>query len=389
VISRCAPALLVAAVSLVKCPTGVASDPSVRVVVDAYMQGIAKFQRFTCRFTDTYATAKTPSDAVDRKFATPVRVGRYLWVRNGADESYKVIEDEETTRLLVNPKPQPIRGAPHLGGMIHTPHQNREFMTNSRDFIGYVAYGRTANLGADGRPHGSVGAIFGRMNGSANSLDPVCWLDEFLAKNIGIATAGRVREGGEDCVRVTLDYSTAPAEHKRRGKDEYFFVPAKGYLLSKYVTHQIDGPMKMDRLHLCTEMRSVSDGRWFPGRIIKLWKQPQNATWTVNDIEITDLNVDDPPDPKHFEIELPAGTSVTDPRDHKRTFVTKQVERVGLNDLRGMYDMTQKSDATARVPMDTAISRTTGSFLWWWAAAGIGVVVALILARRLLTRRGT
>ncbi len=130
--------------------------------------------------------------------------------------------------------------------------------------------------------------------------------------------------------------------------------------------------------------RPCPNDRWFPGRILTAVKQKQNPEWDIRDVRVVELEVDRRPAREHFEVAMPAGTAIVDFDQPGHFFRTRRAEKVHVDDLPRIYEMTAKAATMPR--MDTAIVPAR-SHRWIWWAGGIGLVVLGAATWRIVTLR--
>lgn len=156
---------------------------------------------------------------------------------------------------------------------------------------------------------------------------------------------------------------------------EYYFDPSRGSLPLKVVCHNEPpwSAQKFDSVRYLIEAKPCTQGRWFPMRWILLWIYPGRSAVEVQEIRVTELDVDNRPTAKDFAVVIPAGTEIVqelkDAKGAPVAFQLRQEEVVSLEDLPRLAKMLEEK---ANNPlMDTAIVRP-GKFDWvtWMLFAG-------------------
>lgn len=352
-------------------------SPSVEVAstaAEAYEANLDSFTQFTCRYTSTTSRAKTVEDALAGRYTGESRTGKMLWAIDGKNVSLKVIEDERTSRERDKPpKLEPIPGQPKLSMGQPIPFATKEYLHNGNESILFDPRLKNANVRGLGRPHWFPRFLFGcyGMEGCQSHIHP---LVTALRDSPSKCKATRVTESGRELIKVTVDFG-ARGTNEEKGVWEYWFASDRGFLLVRTI-EQYDDDTQLTYRYEFLDPRPCPNGRWFPGRVVKLTRQKQSTDWNVLDSGVVELQVDQRPSREHFEITMPAGTAITDFDSGKYWFRTKKQERVHLDDLPRVYDMSQQ---IAKEPlMDTAIVSPPSRYVWAQWTLGLAAGLAAL-----------
>jgi hypothetical protein len=155
-----------------------------------------------------------------------------------------------------------------------------------------------SNISGTGDPNRSS-PLFG-VYGSSRSTDPGQKLARLLDEGHPVETT-RVVCRGMDCVQIVVSFPT-PGPCNEYPKWTYIFCPAKGYCAVS-----VDMPNKdlVNNHYTCdyVEFIECAGGRWFPKRIVECLAQ-NGKTVQAQDIDVTELNVDNSPPRDVFEIDM-------------------------------------------------------------------------------------
>lgn len=350
-------------------------DPAApaKAVADAHLANLDSFERFTCRYTTTFTRAASVDDAIGTRYTQPPRVARYVWARDGVKQSLKIIEDDETTRVLDNPKKlQPVPGQPKLQFGEPVPFMTQELLTNVDQSLNFSARNKTANMWGEGRPHTSDGFLFG-CGGGRDCYDPIRALMGNLARGAATCSLTRVKEGDRELLRLQIDY-------KDGGRQEHWLAPDRGFLLVRsinWLSKKVDDLGTVVRLEY-PDPRPCPNGRWFPGRRIQLVQQSHNNDCQVFDAKVTELEVDKRPAREVFEIAMPAGINVCEGIKPENHMYTAKAERIHIDDLPRLWEMIHQKPKEPL--MNTEIHPKRSDRWLWWGAGGVLGAAGLGLA---------
>lgn len=357
-------------------------DAAALAVVQASQANLNGFTKFTCRYTFAKGIAASPADAVAGKYAKPPRVGTLTWARDGANQSLKVIEDEQTTKDLDNPRPlQPVPGKTNLAVGTPVPFISSGELTSENEHLIFTPRFQNVNMWGRGAIHTGFPTLFGcyRIDGCDDLLYK---LREAIEKGRITCTVTKHRDGERELVKIHTRESQSG--EKASETRDYFFDPDRGYLLVRFLrTPPPDSSVTAEQWEY-PDPKACDGGLWFPGRVVAC-RKPKSGEWLVRDAKVVELTIGKPAR-EHFEIELPAGTSVLEfGRPKETTFWTRKPERIHVDDLPRLYQMTQE---VGKEPlMDTAIVQPR-SYRWaWWTGAGLVGLSLLGLVRRAVLRK--
>jgi hypothetical protein len=166
----------------------------------------------------------------------------------------------------------------------------------------------------------------------------------------------------------------------------YSLDPEHGYLPRRVIT-RVNG--KVYARHEITRFRECSKSRWFPDEIVYVTHQNESAPYPATIFRVTELEVDRPPQPSDFTIDVPAGTQVCGCEPSDGVYYLKQDEKINISDLKNMFQMLAESKANRRLDTDITAMRAR----WWhwhrggrWFALGAAVLL-LGVASRISQRR--
>jgi hypothetical protein len=146
-----------------------------------------------------------------------------------------------------------------------------------------------------------------------------------------------------------------------------YFVDTKRGSMPIRVESIWDGG-KSTTIAIATSYRDISDGRWFPDRVVFFMRQfPGQSPCLSKVYSVTHLNADVPPTDEEMKIAIPAGATILRRNDPQRYFKAKQPETVGPGDLERMYELCQLTKQNPQ--LDTAISQPTSN-RWLWLLVG-------------------
>jgi hypothetical protein len=373
---------------------GRAGDPPITItdVLDSHTANLDGFTRFTCRYDRTFATAASVEDALAGRYTRRPRTAKVLWVRDGKRMSLKVVQDEETTNELKNPKVTPMPGQPNLGIGPLLPHVTQEYLTNPNATLSYLEQHACANVAPSPNSHPRLayllfGCACSTVEDRRSCEDQGVQLSALHAREPGKISAGRHTVDNKDYIKLSTD-TTSLTGAKNTLIREYLVDPARGYQFVRwYDLPSVDHPAA-SRLHLeYPDPRDCGNGRWFPGRVVRMIYADASRQWLVYDSRVTELVVDKAPDPAHFTIRMPAGTTVMDFDDSRKRFKTKQPETIDIDDIPTLYKMTQS--AAENPLMDTAVEVHRPNRYRWaiWGGSVAAVVLVAGVVRRVFRRR--
>lgn len=350
-------------------------DPSTTAlaVVDAHRGNLDSFERFTCRYTITDTRAQTVEDALAGRYSKeggPPRTGQFLWARDGNNHSVKVTEDEETTRVLDNPKKKtPVAGRPGLMFGEAVPFMTNDYLITKEHFLSYKARNRTANMWGDNRPYPRNDFLFG-CHRSRHCYDPLAQLRGDLERGKVTCSVSRERETGRELVKLTIANATM-------GQFEYWFDPQRAYLVVRWIHSKVPDNEGTVMRREYPDARACLKGRWFPTRQVHLWQQKHRPDWSVRDTKVTELEADKVPARELFEINIQSGHWIVEDDEPKNNIQTRKPEKIHVDDLADVWKMIHQKPEEPL--MDTAI-HPERSFRWvWWAVGGVLAATGLSL----------
>lgn len=371
-----------------------AGDPPLDAgdVLAGHTANLESFTRFTCRYDRTVAHAATVEDALAGRYKNKPRTASVLWVRDGNRMSVKTVRDEETANDLKKPRLEPIPGQPNLSVGPLVSHMTVEYLTNSNGTLSYLEPHAAANVAATPNSHPLHQYILFGCAASTERDRKTCEYPGFHlaalhARDPGKITISRQLVDSKNYIKLSTD-TTSLNGWKEFFRCEYLVDPERGYQFARwYHAPPADDP-HATRLHVeYPDPRDCGNGRWFPGRVVRMLYLEASQQWRVHDCRVTELIIDKRPDPAHFKIKMPAGTTVLDYDDSRKQFKTKQSETIDIDDIPTVYKMTQAAGETPL--MDTAVEVHRPKRSRWaiWGVSAAAVVVVAGLARRMIRRR--
>jgi hypothetical protein len=362
------------------------SQDIARASIVASIANDDSFSRLTCRYTAIYGKAKSIEDARAGRLYERNEEAEFLWVVDGKRMSISccVVDMGKSKK---NEKLTPLPGAPGLlvGGARRFNHEK----SISNDHLTALHYPTENNVNIrkinSGRLHGRT--LFGCFGERCD--DKIRSLLRDLGQHVATAEVTEESENSMQLLRIAANY--ADGRESIRGRHEYWLAPTRGFIAVRY--HREHQDQLQNTFHTeRSDFRDCQNGRWIAGRVLSMDRQKQ-TDWRVTDFRITSLEVDRPPNPEHFVLDLPAGTAVLDFDTDYSTFRTRKAERVGPDDLDRLYDMTKQTVSARRQkrpmpPMDTTIKPTPSPYRWlWWAGGGVAVVLLAVIGWRIRRRR--
>ncbi len=343
-----------------------------RVAALACQANLDSFPFYKCRFTITKAQADSVAKALKGEYEN-VRQYDHIIVVDGENEKVQTFGTPE--------KPKPPDPKQFKNGVAAIPIDwvFFGFVSNKGDTVDFAPGLSSAKLRDRESPYQkkdlvplSMGFMGYRREKSPASMFHKC--DEGACKFV------RSRQTFLDGKPVT-EFVLIPAPGEEQ---TYWLDPLQGYL-PKQFNYQIEnGGKSRLGLQVCMlEAKLCSRDRWFPMHTVRMLS-PEKSPIQLLDIRVTELDVDNHPAEKDFELTLPAGTQITSDRPGSQSmFRLKQQESLLPRDIPRMFQMLEASVSQPR--MDTAVRKpgwSTTTYIWIGIACGVLILGSFVIWRR-------
>ncbi len=355
------------------------SDRLLQVEANAYRANFESFEFVTCRYTITSGFADSLDDAIAKRLKPDSSKATAAYFKDGNVSKFQIEEDAKTKALLDNP-PTPGK-LTKLGGMNAgpiVPFMTKSCLINQYDGLAYNPRVRSANVyDGQGTRAKSIDAGFILAPLEVNcTYDFAGLVDQTIRKEIKCQAGPGKDNQLQSTFTLARDPVVTYTTHSRRGS-----VPTR---IEMRYAEGVDGVLVV----VVPDIIPCTNRRWFPKRIVTFVKEnPAQTPCLVHDYQVIDFDADKRPPREALTIELPAGTVVCQLTDPQKLFATRQLERVGADDLARIRQLTEGVPKTPL--MDTAIVLPPDRSWLWYLLAGIVAALAVgYSGRRYLRARG-
>ena len=317
-------------------------DDRIRTCAEGWRRNRESFHFATAKLRVTSGLVKSIEDAKAGKFTSdgvhdPVTTIAN-WLYDGplfcCTESCKGMVETVT-------KPQGPRGMAPCWSKLYLSdgtYRMEVFVEPKAGSIGDSRKSRNGNWGYENSPFSMA------MMGGNEYLNPSHEIVQARAKQLPVKFQGQLDMEGRRAEVVTVD-------HGPYGLTRYYFDPSRGYLVSR-IDHTASSKQGIDLTGLLVEARECSRGRWFPTRVV----QSQGRYLTTKllgvwCIEVLELDVDHPPKPEAFALDLQQGLLISASEEPSAHFRLKAERRVAAKDLAGLCDETLKHKLPRAKPL--------------------------------------
>lgn len=359
--------LLAGAVALQ--PVRADGDPPPEQTIKRFAAAMAAFPFYQCRYT-----LASGDGAVDE--ATHA----VKWKKKATVECRYAVDGEfEAFEQFSDSRPDPSKVEPAAGGLGILRDDGFPAMKTIRGADGYgrwmeimgsLQLTRAGRKYADGEVFAPLDFAFGHRRRSGPD-------DMLTQPNLYRVSAIEVRViGGHRCVGVQLEL-VAPDDN---WVERMWFDPDWGMMpVWCESSHVLKGKTYASR-DVVTAAKAVSNGRWFPERMVRYTPGDPRMVWEYT---LKEVDADRRPTRDELSVALPARTGVYDPETNKG-FKLRQDEKLSGHDLAELFD---KALAAKDKPMDTAIAHRSGRSVWFWACGAAGLLLAFLGGYRWLRSR--
>jgi hypothetical protein len=355
-------------------------------VIQAHIDHRNRFVVYKCNFTVSYCRVRSIDDAIHRRYLpqNPPRVSKQFWARDHNKFCTRIVEDEETTRILNSPKKlTPVPGRENLLMGTPTPFSTSQELADGDYRLTWNCSTMQPTLNITGGEDlyymtktGPLGDETG-VHGAENRYEVML---------------SQLRAGlGE--IHVTLLNGILEVDFINDNSDrlQSWFIPNEGYRLRKSIlTSCIRKTPYLASIFHTEYLDPVpfSNNRWCSKRKILVLNQGTN--YTMWDTQVTDLLVDETPKQEDFVIKVPIGTSVLQVRPRgkpQKHFFTEQSETIHVEDLPELW---KSMSNLPEHPLDLATIPTQSKRRQQWlsiVAAVAGSLCILYVVVSTLRRR--
>ncbi|HEV8003372.1 MAG TPA: hypothetical protein VGP63_26145 [Planctomycetaceae bacterium] len=182
------------------------------------------------------------------------------------------------------------------------------------------------------------------MMGGNEYLNPYHEIVQARAKQLSVKFQGQLEVEGRRAEVVTVD-------HGPYGLTRYYFDASRGYLVSR-IDHVASTKQGLDLTGFLVDARECSRARWFPTRVVQI--QGRYATTKLLGawlIEVPELDVDHPPKPEAFALDLQQGLLISASEEPSAFFRLKAERHVAAKDLAGLCEETLKHKLPRAKPL--------------------------------------
>ena len=348
-------------------------------VVNGYRANLEAFEYMTCRYTVTWGFAKSLDDALAGRLESKPRTAAVVFYKDGRIIRFRIEEDAATRATLDKPlPPEKMDTIAGLKGGPIVPFMTTDYLLNGTHGLLFDPRGHTANIYDGGSQKGK-------------EVDPYFLLTPLKVNtkyDFGLLADQATR--GE--VRSIPDAATVEGQFRTTfhiAKD-----PTIGFTID--LTHG-SLPTRIEMLFakgedgaytiVVPQIRACSNGRWFPERIVTFLKQfPTQSPCLVRDYKVVELDVDHRPPRDALTIDLPAGTTICQFNDPRKSFKTRRPERIGPEDLSRIEQLTEEVPKNPQTDTTIVLPRRY-TWVWYTVAGSIVVLGVTYLGRRYLAAR--
>jgi hypothetical protein len=204
--------------------------------------------------------------------------------------------------------------------------------------IGDSRKSRNLSWGYDNSPFSMA------MMGGNEYLNPSDVIVRARAKQLPVKFQGQLDVEGRRAEVVTVD-------HGSYGLTRYYFDPSRGYLLSR-IDHVASTKQDIDITGLLVDARECSQARWFPTRFVQSQGRHLSTkllgVWLI---EVLELDVDHPPKPEAFALDLQQGLLISASEEPSAYFRLKAERHLAAKDLSGLCEETLKHKLPRAKPL--------------------------------------
>ena len=345
-------------------------DELASVATEGYLSNRQSFDQFICRFRIRDGKA-TVSDGGRSLAWRESSVAEVLWVKDVDRERVSLRPTQDAaSRPAIRPPSEVMDGNGPVYVFDDGPSEATDYLTNGSDELRRVGDG--ANIFEDGEGGGSsISTPFSMgVMGFGEETNPHALSRRLSAR--GLTIESHELAGGKIEVRLP--------EGPQGGRYFYTFDPDRAFLL---VRHEATSHGRTESLTFVAEAEEF-DGRWFPTRVVKVAGSPEGDRF-VTEYGVTELQMG-PPAKAMLAVELPAKTSVSDPRNPGSQFVLEQAEAYTPETLPAALTRAAMRASGRETPL-ALVEHVEANRLptWLWAAAAAvaaGLVAVLLLRRR-------
>jgi hypothetical protein len=300
---------------------GFASDNDVfHVLSEGYKKNRDSFTNVNCKFLVTqHAQAETIPEALEGKWQitskTVIRDG-ILLVKEGNTRfelkcrlDVKKIVEDELKKLTATSKTNQSNDTQML--MITVPCLD-ELVLSTKDLyrLTYSSMGKIVNIIPKGVEEGGVGIEFSPFDMGVMARNeysnPYRYLQDCIRGRFSGKYEGMQEINGQQLEIVT--FSTKESNNQPSMK--FGFDPKKGFLAT-YIADYDNKTHTLIYEAFIMETKHCSGDRYFPMRSVVVYRE--NGKYRVNSIEVTELDVDIPPDSNLLQLEIPKEYQVNVP----------------------------------------------------------------------------
>jgi hypothetical protein len=300
---------------------GFASDNDVfRVLSEGYKKNRDSFTDVNCKFLVTqHAQAETIPQAIEGQWKitskTVIRDGIML-VKEGNIrfelkcklDVEKFVEDELKKQIATSKTNQ---SNDTQKSMITVPClDNLVLSTKDLYRLTYSSIGKIVNIIPKGVEEGGVGIEFSPFDMGVMARNEYSNPYKYLQDSIRGRFSGKY-EGTQEINGQQLEIVTfSTKESNNHPRMKFGFDPKKGFLVTYITTYDNKTHTPIYEAFIA-ETKHCSGNRYFPMRSVIVY--PEKGKYRVNSIEVTELDVDTPPDSSLLQLEIPKGYQINVP----------------------------------------------------------------------------
>jgi hypothetical protein len=297
-----------------------ADNDALKIFSEGYKKNRESFTDVNCQFLVTqHAQAETIPQALEGKWQmapkTVVRDGTMLIKEGNIRFELKCrldvekIVEAELKKLTITSKTNPSND-PQMS-MITVPCLG-DLVLSTKDLyrLTYSSIGKIVNIIPKGVGEGGIGIEFSPFDMGVMARNeysnPHRYLQDCIRGRFSGKYEGTQEINGQQLEIVT--YSTKESNNHLRMK--FGFDTKKGFLATYITTYDNKTHTPIYEAFI-TETKRCSGDRYFPMRSVIVF--PENGKYRVNSIEVTELNVDVPPNIDLLRLEIPQGYQINVP----------------------------------------------------------------------------
>jgi hypothetical protein len=318
-------------------------DDRIRTCAEGWRRNRESFHFATAKLRVTSGLVKSIEDAKAGKFTSDGVHDPVITIANWFYDGtlFCCIEScSGMTDIVTQPDGKRSRGPCwsklHLSDGIY---RMQVFVEPKAGGIGDSRKSRYADWGYDNSPFSMA------MMGGNEYHNPYHEIVQARAKQLSVKFQGQLDVQGRLDEVVTVDQG--PNGLLTR----YYFDPKRGYLLSRIdcVSNSKQGP---EITGLMVDARPCSRGRWFPTRVVQSQGRYLSTkllgVWLI---EVLELDVDHPPKPEAFALDLQRGLLISASEQPAAHFRLNAERHVAVKDLAGLCEETLKHKLPVAKPL--------------------------------------